>query len=50
MSIKDIDNEIAEYNLMIDHAIQTNDRESLKMWRKALNIAKITKRRLVDIS
>lgn len=44
--MNEIELEIAEYKEMITHAIQTNDREGLKMWRRALQTAKIAKRRL----
>lgn len=44
--MNEIELEIAEYKAMITHAIQTNDREGLKMWRRALQTAKIAKRRL----
>lgn len=46
----DIEMEIAEYELMIDLAIRTNDKESLKLWRRALQTAKIIKRRLVELT
>ena len=36
----EIEQEILEYTMMIDHAIQTNDRENLNMWRRALQTAK----------
>lgn len=48
--MSDLDMEIAEYEMMIDLAIRTNDKELLKMWRRALQTAKIIKRRLVDIT
>lgn len=38
--LHEIESEIAEYTMMIDHAIQTNDRDSLNMWRRALQTAK----------
>lgn len=46
--IKEIEKEIAEYMMMIDHAIQTNDKEYLKMWRVALQTAKKAKRSLTN--
>ena len=44
----EIDQEIAEYMMMIDHAIQTNNKEHLKMWRVALQTAKKAKRSLTN--
>lgn len=44
----EIESEIAEYMMMIDHAIQTNDKENLKMWRRALQTAKKAKRSLAN--
>lgn len=46
MKAETIDFEIEEYQEMITHAIQTNDKEGLNMWRRALQTAKIAKRRL----
>ena len=46
--INEIEQEIAEYMMMIDHAIQTNNKDYLKMWRIALQTAKIAKRRLAN--
>lgn len=46
LDLKQIDLEIAEYKEMITHAIQTNDHDGLKMWRRALQTAKIAKRRI----
>lgn len=46
--ISEIDKEIEEYQEMITYAIQTNEKESLAMWRRALQTAKIAKRRLAN--
>ena len=46
--IEEINAEIAEIEEMITHSIQTNDREYLNMWRRALQTAKNTKRRLAN--
>lgn len=46
--VTEIEQEIAEYMMMIDHAIQTNDIENLKMWRMALQTAKKAKRSLTN--
>ena len=46
--ISEIDIEIEEYQEMITHSIQTNNKESLAMWRRALQTAKIAKRRLAN--
>lgn len=46
--LREVDQEIAEYMMMIDHAIQTNDKEILKMWRMALQTAKKAKRSLAN--
>lgn len=40
--------EIEEYQEMITHAIQTNNKADLAMWRRALQTAKISKRRLAN--
>ncbi|MCT4662684.1 MAG: hypothetical protein N4A40_12555 [Tissierellales bacterium] len=52
--LSEINIEIAEYTMMIDRSIQTNEREFLSMWRRALQTAKVRKRkikrRLVEIS
>lgn len=47
--ISEIDIEIEEHQEMITHSIQTNDRRNLAMWRKALQTAKLTKRRLANL-
>lgn len=47
-SIREIEQEIAEYMMMIDHAIQTNNKEYLNMWRRALQTAKKAKRSLTN--
>ncbi len=47
--IYEIDIEIEEYQEMITHSIQTNDKRNLAMWRKALQTAKLTKRRLANL-
>lgn len=47
--ISEIDIEIEEYQEMITHSIQTNDKRNLAMWRKALQTAKLTKRRLANL-
>lgn len=46
--ISEIDTEIEEYQEMITHSIQTNNKEDLAMWRRALQTAKISKRRLAN--
>ena len=46
--ISEIDIEIEEYQEMITHSIQTNNKEDLAMWRRALQTAKISKRRLAN--
>jgi len=43
-----LEKEIMEYNAMINHAIMTNDKENLYMWRRALQTAKVCKRRLAN--
>lgn len=43
------DEEIEEYLEMITHSIQINDKQSLAMWRRALQTAKISKRRQASI-
>lgn len=47
--ISEIDIEIEEYQEMITHSIQTNDKRNLAMWRKALQTAKLAKRRLANL-
>ena len=47
--LSEIDKEIEEYHEMITYSIQTNDKESLAMWRRALQTAKISKRRQANI-
>lgn len=47
--IYEIDIEIEEYQEMITHSIQINDKRNLAMWRKALQTAKLTKRRLANL-
>lgn len=47
-NIAEIEAEIAEYMMMIDYSIQTNNKEYLKMWRRALQTAKNAKRRLAN--
>lgn len=47
-TISEIEAEISEYQIMIRHAIQTNDKGNLNMWRRALQTAKYTKRRLAN--
>lgn len=47
--ISEIDIEIEEYQEMITHSIQTNNKRDLAMWRRALQTAKITKRRLANL-
>ena len=47
--ISEIDIEIEEYQEMITHSIQTNNKKDLAMWRRALQTAKITKRRLANL-
>lgn len=46
--MSEIDIEIEEYQEMITHAIQTNNKADLAMWRRALQTAKICKRRLAN--
>lgn len=46
--LHEIESEIAEYMMMVDHAIQTNDGENLNMWRRALQTAKKAKRSLTN--
>lgn len=46
--MSEIDIEIEEYQEMITHAIQTNNKADLAMWRRALQTAKISKRRLAN--
>lgn len=46
--ISEIDIEIEEYQEMITYSIQTNNKEDLAMWRRALQTAKISKRRLAN--
>lgn len=46
--ISEIDIEIEEYQEMITHVIQTNNKADLAMWRRALQTAKISKRRLAN--
>ena len=41
--MSEIDIEIEEYQEMITHAIQTNNKADLAMWRRALQTAKISK-------
>lgn len=47
--ISEIDIEIEEYQEMITHSLQTNDKRNLAMWRRALQTAKIAKRRLANL-
>lgn len=47
--ISEIDIEIEEYQEMITHSIQTNNKRDLAMWRRALQTAKIAKRRLANL-
>lgn len=47
--LTDIDIEIEEYQEMITHSIQTNNKKDLAMWRRALQTAKRTKRRLANL-
>lgn len=47
--LTDIEIEIEEYQEMITHSIQTNNKKDLAMWRRALQTAKITKRRLANL-
>lgn len=46
--MSEIENEIAEYEEMITHAIQTNNKENLRMWRIALQTAKKAKRSIAN--
>ena len=46
--LKELSVEISEYEEMITHAILTNDKESLNMWRRALQTSKIAKRRIAN--
>lgn len=48
-TLSEIDEEIEEYLEMITHSIQINDKQSLAMWRRALQTAKISKRRQASI-
>lgn len=48
IELENINAEISEYEEMITHSIQLNDKERLKMWRKALQTAKKHKRRLAN--
>lgn len=47
--ISEIDLEIAEYQEMITYSIQTNNKQDLAMWRRALQTAKLSKRRLANL-
>lgn len=49
-AIDEVNAEIAEYTMMIDYSIRTNNRSDLAMWRRALQVAKLSKRRLADKS
>lgn len=44
----EINIEIEEYQEMITVSIQNNDKENLHMWRRALQTAKLEKRRLAN--
>lgn len=44
--IKAINEEIAEYQALLHHAIMTKRKDDINMWRRAIQTAKITKRRL----
>ena len=43
-----MEREIMEYHAMIDHFIVLNNKEEIAYWRKALQTAKIAKRRLAN--
>lgn len=47
--LKDISGEIAEINMMIDHSIKLGYREEIAFWRRALQAAKKSKRRLAHL-
>lgn len=47
--ISEVDLEIAEYQEMITYSIQTNNKQDLAMWRRALQTAKLSKRRLANL-
>lgn len=44
--LRNVDLEIIEYHALIDHFIQLNDNAEVKYWRRALQIAKLHKRRI----
>lgn len=45
---KIVNEEIAEYYAMINHFILLNNKEEIAFWRRALQTAKIAKRRKTD--
>lgn len=46
IQLQELEMEIMEYHAMIDHFVLLNDREEIAYWRRALQRAKIYKRRL----
>lgn len=46
MCIKEINDEIREYQFMLRNAIELDRKEEINMWRRAIQTAKIQKRRL----
>ena len=46
MCIKEINDEIREYQFMLRNAIELGRKEEINMWRRAIQTAKIQKRRL----
>lgn len=48
MSKADLDEEIREYQFLLQNAIEQGRKEDINMWRRAIQTAKVRKRRIAD--
>lgn len=48
MSQADLDEEIREYQVLLQNAIDHGRKDDIKMWRRAIQTAKVRKRRIAD--
>ena len=48
MSKADLDEEIREYQFLLQDAIEHGRKDDIKMWRRAMQTAKVRKRRIAD--
>lgn len=48
MDVEEINKEIKEYQFLLRNAIDHGRKEDINMWRRAIQTAKITKRRITN--